>query len=488
MFEFISSKSIVSLIAASVGSAVFCYILRKVGLKYSIISRSSYRRDKEVAVPLMGGLGIYLSLLLVNIFLQDTLMWKLLISVLPIVVFGVLDDLRELSARYKFSAQCLSAFLWIGLITPQEVVYTRLGLPPLLGTIVTALFLVTLANAYNFLDGIDGQVGTLACIAIFGIGISNANLWPNGLIFASAILGFMIHNFPPARIYLGEVGSSLLGFSAGAFATLLPVAAPGWATFWAINFIFCIAFVDLIRVIHARLKRGQNPWTADKDHFHHKLLAVGINGYRALVVVGLMAGLGVVTAFELQMNIGTQEKIIFTILSGLSLCIIYFGILYFEQQMGKRNSLFGRQLITKYIKFDNLRIRELGRHCSLVIDLLPYFSEVQSRGIIAVDAFAFEFGELVASFKNVHSIRLVGSYSVAIIYDEKFRLGYSPLWKSQMFDQLQQFFLKHKAVRALLKSPEGVSFYYSLSDPEISRLLALHDVSTAQVDGHKRAS
>lgn len=482
MFELISSKSIIFLITASVASACFCSLLRKIGLKYSIVSRSSYRRDKEAQVPLMGGLGIYLSLVFVNIFLQDLMMWKLFLATLPIVAFGVFDDLKELPARYKFFSQCLAAFLWIGLMTPQEMVYTRLGLPPLLGTIVTTLFLVTLANAYNFLDGIDGQIGLLATVAILGIGISSAKLWPNGLIFASAILGFMVHNYPPARIYLGEVGSSLLGFSAGAFATLLPVTQPGWATFWAINFIFCIAFVDLIRVVYARIKRGQSPWLADKDHFHHRLLAVGLNNHMALFVVGLMAVLGAITAYELQIEIGVQEKSIFTVLSTVSLCIIYFGILYFERQIGRRSSLFGRQLITKYIKFDKLHIKELARHSGLVIDLLPYFSEVQSRGIMAVDAFAFEFGELVASFKNVQSIRLVGSYSVAIIFDEKFISSCPVNGKVQIFDRLQQFFLKHKAVRALLKTPEGISFYESLLDPEISRLLELHDLTLVPTD------
>ena len=205
-----------------------------------------------------------------------------------------LDDLRSLPNRVRFAAHSLGA-----VVVVLGVGYWGVVDLPLLGTvslgwlglIITLLWIVGLTNAYNFMDGIDGIAGGQAVVA--GIGwaalgylINQPLIGLMGVLLAAASLGFLGHNWPPARIFMGDVGSAFLGFTFAA----LPVSAAqqnprlavaGVLLVWP--FVFDATFTFL-----RRLRNGENVFAAHRSHLYQRLV---IAGYRHRTVTLLYIGL-----------------------------------------------------------------------------------------------------------------------------------------------------------------------------------------------------
>jgi UDP-N-acetylmuramyl pentapeptide phosphotransferase/UDP-N-acetylglucosamine-1-phosphate transferase len=208
--------------------------IRTYTLQQNILDIPNPRSSHSQAIPRGGGLAVFLVTiggLLAYAFLSSPgLSWpKLLIysgAATLIATIGWLDDLRSLSSRLRFAAHSVAALLcivglgyWHTLTLPGlgEVSLGWLGIP------VTFLWLVGLTNAYNFMDGIDGLAGTQAVIAGLGWGLLgwlSGQPWGSvpGLLLAGASLGFLGHNWPPARIFMGDVGSTFLGYTLAVLA------------------------------------------------------------------------------------------------------------------------------------------------------------------------------------------------------------------------------------------------------------------------------
>jgi UDP-GlcNAc:undecaprenyl-phosphate GlcNAc-1-phosphate transferase len=155
----------------------------------------------------------------------------------------------------------------------------QLGLPVGIEAVITLVALVGLMNAVNFLDNMNGMVGGLAAIALLGFAWTSLERGANGvaaaqLALAGACLGFLPHNFPKARIFLGDAGSLLLGYSLGASALLaMKGAPPGWGQAGPVIVLAYPAF-DLIFVVVTRLRDGRPVQQGGKDHTNHRLASV----------------------------------------------------------------------------------------------------------------------------------------------------------------------------------------------------------------------
>jgi len=198
----------------------------------------------------------------------------LLAGALIVVLLGLWDDRFGMDPVLKLAGQgaAAAALLAAGRLP-------GLGLPVPLETALTLVGLVALMNAVNFLDNMNGMVGGIAALTLAAFALTSAARGAPGLAtaqlaFAGACAGFLPYNFPRARIFLGDAGSLLLGYSLGASAVLASAAAPpGWGRLGPALMLAYPAF-DLIFVVVNRLRDGRKVYVGGKDHSNHRLASV----------------------------------------------------------------------------------------------------------------------------------------------------------------------------------------------------------------------
>ncbi len=200
--------------------------------------------------------------------------WYLLSGAALTLAVGLWDDRFGMEPGVKMLAQAAAATMLIaGGLVPD------VGLPVGIEAVLTLVALVALMNAVNFLDNMNGMVGGLSAIALAGFAWTSMERGANGvaaaqMALAGACVGFLPHNFPRARIFLGDAGSLFLGYSLGASALMtMEGAAPGWGRAGAPLMLAYPAF-DMIFVILTRLRDGRPVYQGGRDHTNHRLASV----------------------------------------------------------------------------------------------------------------------------------------------------------------------------------------------------------------------
>src|SRR5262249_2114173 len=193
------------------------------------------RSPATVPVPRLGGVGVARGALLRAVVAGVATPW--LVCTALVSALGLVDDLRPLRAGLRFALQLALAGAFVAWVGPPSrlllVPGCELALPPALAAALAVLFLVGVLNIYNFMDGMDGLAGTQAVCAGIALAATGPGLAP--LVLAAASAGFLVPNFPPAKIFLGDAGSTALGFGLAAlgvgapslpFATVVVALAP----------------------------------------------------------------------------------------------------------------------------------------------------------------------------------------------------------------------------------------------------------------------
>jgi UDP-N-acetylmuramyl pentapeptide phosphotransferase/UDP-N-acetylglucosamine-1-phosphate transferase len=241
-----------------------------------------------------------------------------------------LDDLRSLSNRARFGAHMLAALLVIGAfgywtnMTVPVVGSLRLGL---LGLPITFLWIVGLTNAYNFMDGIDGIAGGQAVVAGLGWAVlgwltAQPLVGMLGVLLAAASLGFLGHNWPAARIFMGDVGSAFLGFT---FAALAVAAAQRDARLALAGILLVWPFVfDTTFTLLRRLRMRENIFAAHRSHLYQRLVILGYShGRVTLMYVGL-ATLGGVLAITWVLGAAAAPYLLAILIPTAALGLSYY--------------------------------------------------------------------------------------------------------------------------------------------------------------------
>lgn len=270
--------------------------------------------------------------------------WALLAGGIVIAVVGAVDDVVDLDAITKLAGQVLAA----GLVVVSGIQLNWLPLPngetlslsPEQGAVISALLIVTVANAVNFIDGLDGLaagVTGIGAFAFFGYAYTLAYMSPSlnrattatlvTAAVAGACIGFLPHNFFPARVFMGDAGAYFLGLLLASSTISLTgwldptvVAAEGEGSLLPALLplvlpvtVLIVPFVDLLLAVVRRTKEGRSPFDADKQHLHHRLQRMGHSHPRTVLIMYVWAGLGAfgVTIVGLRANWVT----------GLALCV-----------------------------------------------------------------------------------------------------------------------------------------------------------------------
>ena len=261
------------------------------------------RRMHKRPIPRLGGLSIFFSFLLLSVFYDFKIasdLFYIWSGAILIVLIGVLDDELALPPLLKFAVQCAAAYVSTmggGLLRTLTFGEKSLSLG-IFSLPITLLFTVTLTNAHNFIDGLDGLcagVSLSECLALGLCCLATPQLAVASFLLGGACLGFLPYNWNGARLFMGDTGSTFLGFTLAALA-IRTLSDP-----IALFFLFAIPLSDLFFAVARRLATGKNPLFPDRSHFHH-LLADRVGTYRASKLLIFSATLTATIAFLIQTN------------------------------------------------------------------------------------------------------------------------------------------------------------------------------------------
>lgn len=274
-------------------------IARRLALMLGIIDLPSARKVHARPIPLLGGVAIYgacvvaLGLFggqfyveqLVGIFLGAT--W--------VSFLGIWDDWRGVGPLFKLAGQLLAALLLIATGVQVEFLHQ-----PVLNVILSAFWIVGITNALNLLDNMDGLTGGVSAIAAgwFALlSIANGQFLVGSMSAAlfGAALGFLIYNFNPASIFMGDAGSLFMGFVLAAVGVKLRFLGHSDEITWMIPvLVLGVPIFDTTLVVVSRLRRGVNPLTTPgRDHLSHRLVRLGMSPRGAVLTIyaaGLLLG------------------------------------------------------------------------------------------------------------------------------------------------------------------------------------------------------
>jgi UDP-GlcNAc:undecaprenyl-phosphate/decaprenyl-phosphate GlcNAc-1-phosphate transferase len=294
---------IVFLLSAA-ASLIATPFLRRMALYLNITDRPSSRKIHAQPIPYLGGLAFHLSTTVsfLYLFWFAPYVLDVQISISQLLAFyvvamgfqllGIVDDAHPISARKKLLMQTILAIL---LVRSGFTIEQIGGAIPLgwLGGAVSVLWILTIVNAINFIDGLDG----LAAGVVFFAALANFAIalypWQNfvcliSLILMGATLGFLPYNFSPAKIFMGDAGSLYLGVLLAGSSL---VSNTKGATVMSLSLPLVILSIPLLDTVLAVIRRGQRGmkiFTADREHLHHRLLRLGFTDRQAaLSIYGL---------------------------------------------------------------------------------------------------------------------------------------------------------------------------------------------------------
>ena len=272
-------------------------IIKKVAIHIGAMDEPNERKIHKVPMPRLGGLAIYLAFLLGYIIYGEvsSQMLSILIGGNLLILLGIIDDIKSVPARYKFLVQIIAAAIVVLYgnlsFTEISVFGTRLFFSKTVGVIFSMIFIVAITNAINLIDGLDGLAAGISSIYFLTIAIIAFILNRIGgldvilaLIMLGSTLGFLIHNFPPAKIFMGDSGSLFLGFMISIIA-LLGYKVTTFTSLIVPIIILAIPIFDTLFAILRRVIKGQNIGVADKEHFHHQLLKMKYSPIKSILII-----------------------------------------------------------------------------------------------------------------------------------------------------------------------------------------------------------
>ncbi len=341
------------ILAALAGAALVSFILTPLTIRYAgrlgaIDVPNDERRVHSRPIPRTGGLAVATAFvgvgalgLLANQLLGMTLPGRpvrttevaaLFVGVAVGAIFGYVDDRYQLKARWQFVAQ----FVLAGIALAGGVLIERLPNPfgepivlidPAIGTAaavaVTTLWIVGMLNSVNFIDGLDGLLAGISLIAVTTLGVISLVSAPVQpvvamlcALLAGSLLGFLPYNFHPARVFIGTAGVFAVGYALAVLSVL------GTAKLAVALLVLGVPIIDTFWIIIRRVSQGRSPFDADRGHFHHRLLDLGLTHRQAVLMIYaiciVLAVLSVVLSGQGQISV----FLIVVLLAGIVLYLL----------------------------------------------------------------------------------------------------------------------------------------------------------------------
>jgi UDP-GlcNAc:undecaprenyl-phosphate GlcNAc-1-phosphate transferase len=262
--------------------------------KFSIIDRPNGRKIHKKPIPLLGGLGLFMGFITsILIYLpMDTKMIGFVISSFIIVVLGILDDIYDIKARKKLVIQVFCSLIVIvaGIrVDLGHYIAANTGIAYLVDIVISLCWIIGIINALNLIDGLDGLAGGVSLVAAVGFIFISVEGYIIAVALAGAILGFLAYNRNPAKIFMGDTGSTFLGFTLGVLSIMSVNVPTNMASLIAPIIILAVPIFDTGVSISRRIIQKRSIFDPDKEHLHHKLLAMGLNQKKTVFIMNTMA-------------------------------------------------------------------------------------------------------------------------------------------------------------------------------------------------------
>jgi UDP-GlcNAc:undecaprenyl-phosphate GlcNAc-1-phosphate transferase len=313
-------------------------LARRAALRLGLVDRPSDRKVHTVPMPRMGGVAIVVaSLAMVVVFrgrIEFEQLGGILLGAALVSILGAVDDRWDLAPIIKLLGQLLATAILIA----TDVMVRLAGEAHVLNVLLTALWVIAITNGFNLLDNMDGLSSGLAAVAAayFTLLAAMSGQSHVGALSAAvlgATLGFLIYNFSPASVFMGDSGSLFLGFVMAAIGIKLqfPDNVP-FVTWMAPVLVLGVPLFDTALVVASRLRRRLNPFTTPgKDHASHRLVAIGFTTKEAVMTHYLAAcALGSLAVFITQSNAAEGY-----IAGGIAVLVGLIGIVYLEWRFAR---------------------------------------------------------------------------------------------------------------------------------------------------------
>lgn len=275
--------------------------IKKLAIQIGATDQPDHRKVHLVAMPRLGGLAIALGVMAGFLYLMpnDKHFLSIMAGALIILAIGVLDDRIMLSAKFKFLGQLAAALIpVIGGLNIDHVTIPFGGEWHLgyFGYVLTVLWIIGITNAINLMDGLDGLAGGISVIGlstILAVAVINQQYFvvAMAIVLIGSTLGFLVFNFHPAKIFMGDTGALFLGYMIAVISVL--GFFKSLATFSVVVpiLILAVPIFDTLFAIIRRMVKGQKISAPDKSHLHHCLLAMGFSHRTTVLIIYSLAGL-----------------------------------------------------------------------------------------------------------------------------------------------------------------------------------------------------
>ncbi len=439
-----------------------------------IVDMPEARKVHTEVIPRVGGIAMVAGALL------PMVMWLtpqretigFIIGVVVILFFGVWDDRKNLDYRLKFLGQIIAVLIVVlygGVSIKYLPLFDDYPLSQFAATTFTIFALLGITNAINLADGLDGLAGgtmllSLGMIAIMAYIVDGTELVLIAVSVIGSILGFLRFNTHPARVFMGDGGSQFLGFSVGVLVIRLtqevsPALSPAVAIM-----ILGLPILDTLMVMTQRIYEGRSPFSPDKNHIHHKLLALGLDHYQAVFLIYVAQSVLVLGAFFLRFQ---SDLLILGLYTSFCLLVLVFfqnakrlGWHVHPPQDRRKNSLIARGV--RWLRQDQRLIKAV--HYFSVISISIYFLVVAAAaGRVPADIGILSWMLLAVllflyykrSGRPVNTIERAGAYVAAVFIVYLVQVAPGPLAN---YIQYSNFFF------VLLAIAIGLGFRFSQAD------------------------
>ena len=294
------------------------------------------RRMHDHPIPLIGGLGIFISfavscLLFVSVL--DKQLIGMLLGMLVIVAVGIVDDLRNLPPLVKLAGEIVAALIPLAFgTTINSFVFAgaTFFFPAWVSYPLTLIWIVAITNAVNLIDGLDGlacgvSVISSLCLTLSAIISGTNDVALLAFLLAGACVGFLPYNVNPAKIFMGDTGALMLGYALATISVVGVFKFNAVVSFLVPFLILGIPFSDTVTSIIRRILHHQSPFQADRGHLHHKLVDMGFSPRASvLIMYAISALLGIVAV----MLSGDNARVaVYALLVGIAVIVVDFLVI-----------------------------------------------------------------------------------------------------------------------------------------------------------------
>ncbi len=378
-------------------SIVLTPLIRRLGQRLGWMDvPSDTRRVHETAIPRIGGIAIVTSLLISISFLPfvDNLVTQalkgtasqwvaLLVPATLVFCFGIYDDLKGANAPLKFIALGLAGALFYllgGRIDGLSIPFLgSVQLPPVIGFVLTIVWVVGISNAFNLIDGVDGLAtgaalfGTVVLVVV-SLMMGQPLITIVGLALCGALVGFLRYNFNPASIFLGDSGALFVGFLLAALSIQGAIKAPTAIAVAIPMIAFGLPVVDTGFTLIRRFLSRRPLFQGDREHIHHMLLARGWSQRRVVIVLyGVCAAFGLLALLCIRDTRNTTGLVLFIV--GMTVVLAAGHLRYHE--VDEIRASMKRNLADRRVRAaNNIRVRRASRTMSKAINFDELFAAV----------------------------------------------------------------------------------------------------------------